>query len=292
MFVAYFLCKYFFNHMQMNTTKIALFEGKRVRKVFKDGEWWFSVIDVVEVLTNSPNPRDYWYRMKLREKTEARIQLSTFCRQLKLQAPDGKARVTDCANTENLLRIIQSIPSPKAEPFKLWLARIGYERIKEIEDPELSTKRARELYQAKGYSDEWIKRRLRGITVREELTKEWSRRGVKEGLEYSILTAEISKATFGVTPKEHKELKNLKNETLRDHMTNLELLFNMLGEDATKEIAKAKDSKGFAENKDSAVEGGSVAGKARIDLEKKTGKKVVSRKNYKDLGGERPEALN
>ena len=276
----------------MHTTKIAIFEGRNVRKVLKDREWWFSVIDVVEVLTGSPNPRDYWYKMKLREKVEAKTQLSTFCRQLKLQAPDGKARVTDCANTENLLRIVQSIPSQKAEPFKLWLAKVGYDRIKEIEDPELAAKRAREIYKAKGYSDEWIKRRINGITVRDELTKEWSKRGVKEGLEYSILTAEISKATFGVTPKEHRELKNLKTETLRDHMTNLELLFNMLGEDSTKEIARAKDSQGFIENKDSAMEGGSVAGKARADLEKRTGKKVVSRKNYKYLDGKRPEELN
>ncbi len=198
-------------------TKIAIFKGKNIRKVIHDNEWWFSVIDVVEVLTDSVNPRDYWYKMKIRAKDEDGIELSTFCRQLKLKAPDGKMRETDCANTESIFRIIQSIPSPKAEPFKRWLARVGYERIQEIEDPELATKRTRALYKAKGYSDNWIEKRMRGIAIREELTDEWKNRGAREERDFSILTAEISKATFGITPSEYMEFKGLERQTLRDH---------------------------------------------------------------------------
>lgn len=209
--------------MTEQTPKRALFEGKKVRNVMHAGELYFSVVDVVEVLTNSSNPRDYWYKMKIRVKTEEGAELSTNCLQLKLQAEDGKMRETDCANTETLFRIIQSIPSPKAEPFKHWLAKVGYERIQEIEDPELTQQRAREIYKAKGYSEGWAEKRMRGIQVREELTNEWKERGVGASREFAILTAEMSKATFGMTPSEYKDFKGLAkpNENLRDHMTDL-----------------------------------------------------------------------
>lgn len=263
-----------------------MFESKKSRSVWNEEEklWYFAVVDVVEVLTDSPDPKDYWYRMKKREKLSG-IELSTICRQLKVESSDGKKYTTDCANTQGLLRIIQSIPSPKAEPFKQWLAQVGYQRMEEIENPELAQQRIRETYKAKGYSDEWIEKRIRGIVVRDELTSEWQRRGVKEGKEYSILTAEISKATFGLTPSAYKSLKGLDkpNENLRDHMTDLELIFTMLGEASTTEIARNKNVRGFVQNKQAAKEGGSVAGKARKGLEKKSGKKVVSRENYKLL---------
>jgi prophage antirepressor-like protein len=271
-------------------TAIKLFESKKVRSVWDSEKerWYFSVVDVVEILTDSPNPRDYWYRVKQREKTSG-IELSTICRQFKLAAQDGKLRETDCADTEGLLRIIQSIPSPKAEPFKLWLAQVGYERLEEIQNPELAAKRMRELYRAKGYSDEWIEKRVRGIAIRDELTNEWKKRGVKEQLEYAILTAEISRATFGMTPSEYREFKRLdkRNDNLRDHMTDLELIFTMLGEASTTEIARNKDAQGYDENFDAAAEGGAVAGSARLDLEKKSGRKVSSRENFKEL----PEAV-
>ena len=198
--------------------KLAVFKGKKIRRVIHSDEWWFSVIDVAGVLTDSDNPRDYWYKMKIREKNESEVELSTNCRQLKLKAPDGKMRQTDCADTEGIFRIIQSIPSPKAEPFKRWLARVGYERIKEIEDPELATKRTRALYKAKGYSDAWIERCMRGTAIREELTDEWQRRGIQERKDYAILTAEMSKAAFDMSPSEYKKYKNLKRENLRDHI--------------------------------------------------------------------------
>jgi len=209
------------------TSQIAIFKGKEIRKTIHNNEWWFSVVDVVDALTDSVNPRDYWYKMKIRVSEEDGAELSTICRQLKLEAPDGKMRETDCANTEGLFRIIQSIPSPKAEPFKRWLAKVGYERVQEIEDPELASKRTRALYKAKGYSDDWIEKRMRGIAIREELTDEWKNRDVGEDREYAILTAEISKATFGLTPSEYKNLKGLGRENLRDHMTDLELIFSM-----------------------------------------------------------------
>ncbi len=260
--------------------KLAVFKGKQIRRLIHNDEWWFSVIDVVGALTDSDNPRDYWYKMKIREKSESEVELSTNCRQLKLEAPDGKMRQTDCANTEGIFRIIQSIPSPKAEPFKRWLARVGYERIKEIEDPELATKRTRALYKAKGYSDAWIEKRMRGIAIREELTDEWQKRGIEDQKDYAILTAEISKATFDMTPSEYKKYKKLKRENLRDHMNDLELIFSMLGEASTTEIARNKNAQGMLENRESARQGGSVAGKARRDLEKKSGRKVASKKNY------------
>ena len=221
---------------------IVVFNDYKIRRVFIDDAWWFSVIDVIHTLTDSSNPRDYWYKMKIRVKNEDSAELSTFCRQLKLESSDGKSYGTDCANTESLFRIIQSIPSPKAEPFKRWLAKVGYERVQEIEDPELASDRAREIYKAKGYSDAWIEKRMRGIQVCSELTEEWKNRDVGDTQEYAILTAEISKATFGMTPSEYKTLKSLKRENLRDHMTDLELIFTMLGEASTTEIARNKDA--------------------------------------------------
>ncbi|PIS48078.1 MAG: phage antirepressor protein [Elusimicrobia bacterium CG08_land_8_20_14_0_20_51_18] len=260
--------------------KMVVFRGKGIRRALHGNEWWFSIVDVIAVLTDSFNPRDYWYKMKIRVKTEEGSELSTFCRQLKLESADGKKYETDCANTEGIFRIIQSIPSPKAEPFKRWLAKVGYERVQEIEDPELGTKRTRALFKAKGYSDEWIEKRMRGIAIREELTDEWKNRNVERPKEYEILTAEIAKAAFGVTPSGHKKIKGLDRENLRDHMTDLELIFTMLGEASTTAIARADDARGFPKNRRAAVKGGSVAGKARKDLEKKTGKRVVSSENY------------
>src|SRR3990167_6641524 len=240
----------------MTTTKIALFKGKKIRKILFQNEWWFSVIDIIEALTNSERPSVYWTAMKVRVKNEGEFQLSTICRQLKLESFDGKKYGTDCADTEGIFRIIQSIPSPKAEPFKRWLAKVGFERVQEIENPELATKRTRALYKAKGYSEDWIEKRMRGIAIREELTDEWQKRGVKEGLEFGILTAEISKATFGMTPHQYKKHKNLKRENLRDHMTSLELIFNMLGEKVTTEISKQEKPGTFDKNKKVAQRGG------------------------------------
>lgn len=261
-------------------TKIAIFKGNKIRKTLHENEWWFSVIDVVNVLTDSINPRDYWFKMKQRVKSDDGVELSTFCRQLKLEAPDGKMRETDCADTEGIFRIIQSIPSPKAEPFKRWLAKVGYERVQEIENPELATKRTRELYKLKGYSDDWIEKRMRGIAIREELTDEWQKRGAEEQKDYEILTAEISKATFGVTPSEYKNLKGLKRQNLRDHMDDFELIFSMLGERSTTEIHRNEDSKGLTKLKSDAKAGGSIAGGARRELEKRLGRSVVSESNF------------
>jgi hypothetical protein len=266
---------------------IKLFESKKIRSVWNEEtqKWYFSIIDVIEVLTESKRPRKYWNDLKKKLLNEGFDQLSEKIGQLKLEAEDGKKYLTDVADAETLMRLIQSIPSPKAEPFKRWLAKVGYERLEEIENPELAQQRMREIYKAKGYSDEWIEKRVRGIAVRDELTNEWKMRGVKEGKEYAILTAEISKATFGLTPSEYKSYKGLTKpqENLRDHMTDLELIFTMLGEAATTEIARNKDAQGFLENKVAAKEGGSVAGRARKDLEKKSGRKVVTNQNYKSL---------
>lgn len=259
-------------------TKIAIFKGKQVRKTIHRNEWWFVVTDVVEALTDSANSRDYIKKIRSRDPELAKGwgQIVT---PLEIDTAGGKQKL-NCANTEGIFRIIQSIPSPKAEPFKRWLAKVGYERIQEIEDPELATKRTRALYKAKGYSDAWIERRMRGIAIREELTDEWNRRGVKEERDYAILTAEISKATFGLTPSEYKKLKGLKRENLRDHMNDLEQIFSMLGEAATTEITRDRDAQGFNESKEAAQEGGDVAGKARKDLENRTKRKVVSKENY------------
>jgi prophage antirepressor-like protein len=263
----------------METTKIAVFKGKQIRKTIHKNEWWFSVVDVCGALAESPDAGAYWRKLKQRLKEEG-SEVVTFCHGLKLEAPDGKMRDTDCANTEGIFRVIQSIPSPKAEPFKRWLAKVGYERVQEIENPELATKRTRALYKAKGYSDDWIEKRMRGIAIREELTDEWNNRGVKEQTEYAILTAEITKATFGFTPSQYKQFKGLKRENLRDHMNDLELIFSMLGEAATTEITRNRDAQGFVENKQAAAEGGNIAGDARKALETKTQKRVVSKQNY------------
>ena len=262
-------------------SNIKLFESKKVRSVYNKSEekWYFSVIDVVGILTDNPKPGNYWKVLKHRLLKEG-SQLVTKCNQLKMQSADGKFYLTDVADTEILLRLIQSIPSPKAEPFKLWLAQVGYERLEEIENPEIATQRTRDLYKQKGYPDEWIEKRMRSIAIREELTDEWKEHEVKEQKEYAILTAEIAKATFGYTPAQHKNIKNLKRENLRDHMTDLELIFSMLGEASTTAIVKTKHPKGFIENKIAAKQGGVIAGNARKALELKTGEKVVTKKNY------------
>ncbi|MFH1226016.1 MAG: Bro-N domain-containing protein [bacterium] len=265
---------------EIPSTKIALFKGKKIRKTIHQNEWWFSVVDVVAALTDSADPNDYWYKMKIRVKNDDGVELSTICRWLKLEAPDGKMRETDCANTEGIFRIIQSIPSPKAEPFKRWLAKVGYERVQEIENPELAMKRTRILYKLKGYSEDWIEKRMRGIAIREELTDEWQKRGVQEQRDYEILTAEISKATFGITPSQYKKLKGLERENLRDHMDDFELIFTMLGERSTTEIHRNENSKGLPKLKADAEAGGEIAGGARRQLEKRLKRSVVSRKNY------------
>ena len=262
------------------STKISIFKGQKIRKTIHQDEWWFSVIDVIEALDASFRPRKYWNDLKNKLMNEGYIEVSDKIGQLKLQSPDGKMRKTDCANTETIFRLIQSIPSKKAEPFKRWLARVGYERVQEIEDPELATKRTRALYKAKGYPDSWIEKRMRGIEVRETLTDEWQKRNVKEDRDYVILTAEISKATFGMTPKEYKKFKGLERENLRDHMDDLELIFTMLGEASTTEIAKSKNAQGFKENKTAAKKGGKIAGGARKKLELETKKRVSTSQNY------------
>lgn len=261
--------------------KLVLFQEQEVRRIWHEEEWYFAVVDVIAALTESVKPRDYWYRLKKREKEGSGLDLSTICRQLKLESTDGKKYKTECANTESMFRIIQSIPSPKAEPFKLWLAKVGYERVQEIENPELAAERARQYYRELGYSEDWIAKRLQSIEIRGKLTDEWKERGVKEGIEYAILTSEISKATFGLSPSEYKKYKDLKRENLRDHMTDLELIFTMLGETATKNQAIEQDAKGFEENKDAAIEGGTAAGDALEAFEKRTGQKVVTDKNFK-----------
>lgn len=264
----------------MDTHKsLVVFEDKKIRRIWYNEEWHYSVIDVVQALTDSSNPRNYWTMLKSRE-LEHGIQLSTFCVQLKLPSSDGKFYATDCANTESLFRIVQSIPSRKAEPFKRWLAKVGYQRVQEIENPELAQKRMKEIYKAKGYSEDWIEKRVRGIAIRDELTDEWGKRGVKTQKEYAILTAEISQATFGMAPNEYKKFKGLKRQNLRDHMNDLELIFSMLGERVSTEITRNKDAQGFIENKDAAQEGGEVAGSARKDAERRIGKPITSSKNY------------
>ncbi|MFA4828742.1 MAG: Bro-N domain-containing protein [Thermodesulfovibrionales bacterium] len=263
----------------MEATKIALFKGRKIRKTIHNNEWWFSGVDVCSVLTESPDGGAYWRKLKQRLNEEG-SEVVTFCHGLKLAASDGKKYTTDCANTEGIFRIIQSIPSPKAEPFKRWLAKVGYERIQEIENPELATRRTRMLYKLKGYPDDWIEKRMRGIAIREELTDEWKERGAKEEQDYEILTAEISKATFGITPGEYKNLKGLKRENLRDHMDDFELIFNMLGERSTTEIHRTEDSQGMNKLKSDAKAGGDIAGNARKQLEKRLGKSVVTKTNF------------
>jgi DNA-damage-inducible protein D len=266
--------------------KIALFEQKEIRRIWHKGEWYFSIVDVVGALTESKNPRSYWGKMKERD-----AQLLTFWEQLKLPSRDGKKYKTECANTEGILRIIQSIPSPKAEPFKRWLAQVGKERIDETENPDLILDRARREYLNKGYPTDWIELRIRGLIEREHLTHEWAIRNVKQGREYGILTAVVSKATFGLTPTEHRKLKKLKRENLRDHMTHLELIFNTLGEVAATEITRAMDAQGFKECEVAAEEGGKIAGDARKQLEAKTGNKVVTADKYLPSGKQSPRQL-
>jgi DNA-damage-inducible protein D len=265
---------------EKSETHIAIFNGKSIRRKLVSNEWFFSVVDIVEVLTESDNPRNYWSMLKQREKESSGIELSTNCVQLKLIAEDSKLRETDCANTEGIFRIIQSIPSKKAEPFKRWLAKVGYERVQEIENPELAQERMKQLYEQKGYSKDWIEKRLRGIAIRQELTDEWKNREIKEEKEFAILTNEISKATFGKTVEEYKAFKKLKRENLRDHMDDLELIFTMLGEASTTRIAKSKDVKGLEENKVAARQGGEVAGNARKELEQKTGESILNSENF------------
>ena len=264
---------------------IQIFEGKKIRSVWDNEkeEWYFSVVDVVGALTDSVNARDYWYKMKKRMTDEEKSELSTICRQLKLKAPDGKMRLTDVADIQGIFRIIQSIPSPKAEPFKMWLAQVGKDRIDEITDPELTIDRALETYLKKGYSKEWINQRLQAIQVRKELTDAWQEHGVKKGIEYAILTDEISKAWSGMATREYKGLKGLKKENLRDNMSTLELVLNMLAEATTTELTNIHNPNGLEENKKVAKRGGTIAGNTRKEIEADTGKSVITAKNAVDF---------
>lgn len=268
----------------MDNNHLAVFQGQQIRKVWHNDEWWFSVVDLVGALSGSSNPRRYWSDLKRKlTKEEGLDEMYEKIVQLKIVSPDGKSYASDCANTEGAFRIIQSISSKKAEPFKLWLAKVGYERVQEIENPELAQKRMKEIYKAKGYSQDWIEKRVRGIAIRDELTDEWNKRGVKTQKEYAILTTEISRATFGMTPSEYKEFKGLKRENLRDHMDDLELIFTMLGEASTTRIAQKKDVQGFPENRAAAREGGAVAGVARKELETRSGQKVSTKDNFLEV---------
>lgn len=266
----------------MADSKIVVFQDKQIRRVWVDDDWYFSIVDIVGVLTGSPEPRKYWNKVKTREFTD--LQLSPIWRQLKLPAADGKQYRTDCATTQAMFRIIQSIPSPKAEPFKQWLAQVGYERVQEIENPELAQERMKAIYEAKGYPKDWIDKRLRGIAIRQNLTDEWKERGIREERDFAILTAEIARATFSVTPSEHRAIKRLtkKGQNLRDHMTDLELIFTMLGERVTTEISQQEKPDTFAESKQVARRGGNVAGVARRETERELGHSVVSGQNFLD----------
>jgi DNA-damage-inducible protein D len=281
--------------MKINQDKaLVIFQGKRIRREWHNDEWYYSIVDVVEVLTESLNPRRYWSDLKIKLKEEG-VELYEFLVQLKLLSTDGKKYLTDCANTKSVLRMVQSIPSKNAEPFKKWLAEVGYNRIQEIENPELAQERAKEYYELKGYPKEWIEKRIRGIAIRQELTDEWKQRGVKEKREYAILTNEISQATFGVPIKKHKQIKSLdpkfKNQNLRDHMNDLELIFSMLGERLTTEATRKRDAQGFMESKEAAKKGGQVAGRARKDAEKSFGIKVISRDNYADMAAKKKKLI-
>ncbi len=258
---------------------LIVFQGNQIRRTWFNDEWWFSVVDIIGVLTQTDRARKYWSDLKIKLSEEG-FEVSEKIGQLKLMAEDGKLRLTDCANTKNMLRIIQSIPSPKAEPFKQWLAQVGYDRIEEIQNPELAQKRMKEFYKAKGYSDDWIEKRVRGIAIRDELTDEWKKKGVVEERDFAILTAEISKATFGMTPSEYKQFKGLKRENLRDHMNDLELIFTMLGERVSTEITRKEDAQGYPQVEDAAKRGGRVAGNARRDTEKELGRPIISGENY------------
>jgi DNA-damage-inducible protein D len=279
----------------MNENELTPFEGKGIRKVWHDEQWYFNVVDVIAILTDSDNPRNYWAQTKKRlAEKEGASESVTNCHRLKFKGTDGKFRLMDAATTEGIFRILMSVPSPKVEPLKLWLAQVGAERIEETENPELSFERMTEVFRAKGYTDEWIKERLQSIETRKLLTDEWKNRGVKEGQEYSILTAIIAKGTFGLTPKEHKELKSLTkpSQNLRDHMTDLELIFTALGEATTRRLAINEDAQGFNENKDKAMKGGKAAGTALDAYEVQTGINVLSSENFlKPLKGNKPDEL-
>ncbi|MEK6809345.1 MAG: BRO family protein [Nanoarchaeota archaeon] len=278
--------------MEESHKGLIVFQGKKIRRTWFNDGWWFSVVDIIEVLTESGRPRKYWSDLKNR-LTEEGFELSAKIGQLKLLSSDGKSYLTDCANTKNMFRIIQSIPSPKAEPFKQWLAQVGYDRIEEIENPELAQNRVKEYYELKGYPKEWIDKRLRGIAIRQELTEEWKSRGVQEEKDFAILTNEISKATFGKTVGEYKQFKGLQktNQNLRDHMNDWELILTMVGEKATTDISIAKDAKGFPELKQTAKEGGDVAQSTRKEIEQRTGKSVISNENYLHLAEKKKRKL-
>ncbi len=266
-------------HIKMNSENaLVVFQGKHIRRTWFNDEWWFVAVDIVQALADSKDPSGYLKDMRRRDEgfKEGWGQIAT---PLEIATKGGKQKI-NCVSTKGAFRLIQSIPSKKTEPFKQWLAQVGYDRVQEIENPELAQKRMRGLYKAKGYSDNWIEKRVRGIAIRDELTDEWKKRGVLEERDYAILTAEISKAAFGMTPSEYKKFKGLKKENLRDHMNDLEMIFNMLGEASTTKIARNKDALGFDENKDAAKEGGTVAGVARSELEKRSGERVVSSDNY------------
>jgi len=271
--------------------KLVVFDDKRIRRTWHNDDWYYSIIDVVEALTQSNNPRNYWSMLKKREQEEG-IELSTNCVQLKLESSDRKFYTTDCANTKGIFRIIQSIPSKRAEPFKQWLAKLGQERIEEIENPELAQDRVKEYYELKGYPKDWIDKRLRGIAIRQELTEEWQKRGIQEKQDFAILTNEIHKATFDISVNEHKNFKNIPKKSkanLRDHMTDLELIFTMLGEKATTEITQTQDSKEFNQLKNYSRKGGRIAKNARLELESETGKKVLSENNYLNIKKKKKE---
>lgn len=268
-----------------NESAIVLFNGVQVRRTWHNGEWWLSVVDVCTILTDSVDGGAYWRKLKQRLRKEG-SEVVTFCHGLKLESNDGKKYTTDCANAEGILRIIQSIPSPKTEPFKRWLAKVGYERIQEIEDPELAQERMKQLYEKKGYPKDWIDKRLRGIAIRQNLTDEWRERGISEQSNYAILTAEISKTTFGITPTEYRKYKNIPSKSktnLRDHMTDLELIFTMLGEKVTTELSKVEKPDGMIESQIVAKRGGTVAGNARVATEKELGKSIISSDNFLSL---------
>ena len=265
--------------------RLAVFDGKQIRKVLHEGEWWFSIIDVIEVLVGGERPRKYWSDLKKKLGAEGYVEVSEKIGQLKMAAPDGKQRLTDCANTETLFRVIQSIPSPKVEPLKRWLARIGKERIDEIENPELAMGRMQELYEQKGYPKDWIDKRLRGIAVRQDLTDEWKQRGAASRLEFAILTNELMQGTFGLKVDEYKKVKSLAQENLRDHMTDIELILTMLAEATTTKLHRDRDSLGIKPLKKDARDGGAVAGRTRVDIERQSGKPVISPKNFRQLAG-------
>ncbi|MDO8627366.1 MAG: BRO family protein [Candidatus Diapherotrites archaeon] len=261
------------------TNALVVFQGAKIRRTWHNEEWWFSIFDIVSALIDSKDPEQYIKKMRNRDQP-LNSNWGTICTPLELLALDGRKRQVNCVNTAGAFRIIQSIPSPKAEPFKLWLSKVGYERIQEIENPELSQERMKELFKAKGYSDEWIEKRARGISVRQELTDEWKKRNINENKEFAILTNEISQATFGKTVEEYKKFKNLKQQNLRDHMNDLELIFTMLGEASTTKIARSKNAQGFNQNKKAAKLGGQIAGSARKKLEIESGEKITTQENY------------